>query len=121
MIDGRAGRTDGVAALLRANASRSTLSKLLRAVQAQRVNEVLLVGAVVIVHLGIKKYSSEGVYLIRLDGEYLLALITECGDKSFSLIIDSQASEPKNVDPHDVVFLGKALAMNNAPNERVLH
>lgn len=43
------------------------------------------------------------------------------GLKSLSLIIDSQASEPKNLDPHDVVFLGKALAMNNAPSERTLH
>lgn len=90
-------------------------------VKSNSLHPELLVGAVVIVHLGIEKYSSEGVYLISLDGDYSLALITECSDKSLSLIIDSQASEPRNVDPHEVVFLGKALAMNNAPNERVLH
>lgn len=90
-------------------------------VKSNSLHPELLGGAVVIVHLGFKKYSSEGVYLIGLDGAYSLALITECSDKSLSLITDSQASEPRNVDPHDVVFLGKALVMDNAPSERTLH
>lgn len=78
-------------------------------------------GAVVIVHLGIKKYSGEGVYLMGLDGGYSLARVSENSDKSLSLIIDSQVFSSKSVDPHHVVFLGKAVAMNDEPSERVLH
>lgn len=90
-------------------------------VKSTSMHPELHAGAVVIVHLGKNKYCGEGVYLMGLDGDFSLAIVSENCDKSINLNIDSQAVLSQNVDPHDVVFLGKALAMNNVPSVRVLH